>query len=116
MAEKTVVARYLDTLLMPQLREIGFTFPQARHISEDVDRRLRSLLTGWDNLPFRDTVLLMGVEDALWYDPQSVPLPIRALVVMGGLGRMRLVISRKKFPRMVAVQSALFRSSAAGAV
>lgn len=83
MAEKTVVARYLDTLLMSQLREIGFTSPQARRISEDVDRRLRSLLAGWGDLPFRDIVLLLGAEDALWYDPQSVPLPIRALVVMG---------------------------------
>ncbi len=42
--------------------------------------------------------------------------PRRRPRTIDGLGRMRLVISGKKFPRMVAVQSALFRSSAADAV
>src|SRR6266496_1624457 len=49
-------------------------------------------------------------------DNDLTPQRRRRPRTIDGLGRMRLVISGKKFPRMVAVQSALFRSSAADAV
>ncbi len=49
-------------------------------------------------------------------DDDLTPRRRRRPRTIDGLGRMRLVISGKKFPRMVAVQSALFRSSAADAV
>ena len=49
-------------------------------------------------------------------DDDLTPQRRRRPRTIDGLGRMRLVISGKKFPHMVAVQSTLFRSSAADAV
>ena len=78
-----VVERYLTSTLLPQLRELGLTNAQRMLIGDDIRQRLLSLLGRWGDPIFRATALLLGTEDATFYQPVEVPLEIRALVAVG---------------------------------
>ena len=49
---------------------------------EDVRDRLTSVLSRWNDEAFRRPVLQTGIEEARFYQPASVELEIRALVVI----------------------------------
>lgn len=79
----SVIDTYRTTVLQPQLHDLQLTPAQVRLIGDDIRQRLQSLLGRWDDPVFRATALLLGTEDATWYEPRAVPLPIRALVAVG---------------------------------
>ena len=74
---------YTDAVLGPQLRAIGLSERQRAIILTDVRHRLNSLLAHWDDLTFRRTALLCGVEEATFYEPRSASMEVRSLVVVG---------------------------------
>lgn len=78
---KSLADGYTDDVLGPQLRTLGLNNRQRSIVAADVRRRLNSLLAHWDDLVFRRTALLCGVEEATFYDPLCVALDVRALVV-----------------------------------
>jgi hypothetical protein len=47
-----------------------------------VGQRLESLLSHWSDLPFRRTVLVLGTEEASFWEPHDASLEIRSLVVV----------------------------------
>jgi hypothetical protein len=77
-----VIQGYTQTVLAPQLLSLGLNRHQREVVIEDVTRRLESLLAHWSDLPFRRTVLLLGIEEAVFWEPRSAALEIRALVVV----------------------------------
>jgi hypothetical protein len=78
-----VIESYLRTLLRPQLSALGVNGKQQNLVCDDIHTRLSSLLGNWDDVMFRHTALLLGTEDATFYQPASVDLEIRALIVVG---------------------------------
>src|SRR6266496_591769 len=80
----TVIDRYVETVLAPHLVGLGVaSLPWALNIVvTDVRLRLQSVLVHWQNLPIRKTLLLIGREEGMFYQPQLTPLEIRALVVV----------------------------------
>src|ERR1700682_4837373 len=79
----TVIHGYTQSVLVPQLRSLGLTKRQREIVAEDVTQRLESLLSHWDDVPFRRTVLVMGTEEASYWEPRSASIEIRSLVVVG---------------------------------
>jgi hypothetical protein len=77
-----VIESYFRSLLRPQLKILGLSSKQQLLVCEDVHARLDSLMRNWDDVVFRRTALLLGTEDATFYQPASVDLEIRALVVV----------------------------------
>jgi hypothetical protein len=75
---------YLDTILTPQLHQLGVQlFPGVQEaVITDIRSRLQSLLSRWHDVPMRKTLLFVGREEGAFYEPQSVPLEIRAFVVV----------------------------------
>ncbi len=78
----TVVQEYADCVLAPQLLSLGLNKHQRQVVVDDVTQRLESLLSHWSDLPFRRTVLVLGTEEASFWEPSSASLETRALVVV----------------------------------
>lgn len=78
----TVIQGYTQSVLLPQLRSLGLNKRQREVVVEDVTQRLESLLSHWSDLPFRRTVLVLGTEEASFWEPRSADLEIRSLVVV----------------------------------
>jgi hypothetical protein len=74
--------RYATSILRPQLETAGLNSRQQSIVASDVRHRLNSLLTHWHDSPFRRTALLLGVEEASFYEPATVDLDIRSAVVV----------------------------------
>jgi hypothetical protein len=78
----TVIEEYAQSVLAPQLLTLGLNKHQRAIVLEDVARRLESLLSHWSDLPFRRTVLVLGTEEASFWEPRNASLEIRSLVVV----------------------------------
>ena len=78
----TVIQEYTQTVLLPQLRSLALSKRQRAIVVEDVSRRLDSLLYHWSDLAFRRTILILGTEEASFWEPQTAGLDIRSLVVV----------------------------------
>jgi hypothetical protein len=77
-----MIQGYTESVLIPQLLSLGLNKHQREVVVEDVTRRLESLLSHWGDVPFRRTVLLLGTEEATFWEPSSADLEVRALVVV----------------------------------
>jgi hypothetical protein len=80
--EESHLAHYLEGRLAPQLKDRGLSTPQVAPLLEDVRDRLTSVLSRWNDEAFRRPVLQTGIEEAWFYEPASVELEARALVVV----------------------------------
>jgi hypothetical protein len=78
----TMIQEYTQSVLAPQLLTLGLNKHQRAIVLEDVVQRLESLLSHWFDLPFRRTVLVLGTEEASFWEPSSASLEIRSLVVV----------------------------------
>jgi hypothetical protein len=77
-----LVQGYTQSVLAPQLGSLGLTKRQRKIVSEDVTQRLESLLSHWSDVPFRQTLLAIGREEAAFWEPCNASLDIRSLVVV----------------------------------
>jgi hypothetical protein len=78
----TIIQGYMKSILVPQLQSLGLTSHQQEIVAKDVTRRLESLLSHWSDLPFRRAILVLGTEEACFWEPRSAGLEIRALVAV----------------------------------
>jgi hypothetical protein len=78
----TVIQGYTQSLLLSQLRALALSKRQRAIVVEDVSRRLESLLFHWSDLAFRRTILILGTEEASFWEPHAARLEIRSLVVV----------------------------------
>lgn len=79
---EAVIQEYTHSVLAPQLRSLGLTRRQRDIVVADVTMRLESLLSHWSDVPFRRTVLVLGTEEAFFWEPRSASLEIRSFVVV----------------------------------
>lgn len=77
------IQEYTQSVLTPRLRSLGLSKRQREVVVEDVTQRLESLLARWSDLPFRRTMLMVGIEEASFWKPQTAHLEVRSLVVVG---------------------------------
>ena len=82
MSTMTVIQGYTQSVLLPQLRSLALSKRQREIVVEDVSRRLESLLFHWSDLAFRRTILILGTEEASFWEPHTASLEIRSLVVV----------------------------------
>src|SRR4051794_9295670 len=78
----TVIQGYTQSVLLPQLRSLGLSKRQREIVVEDVSRRLESLLFHWSDQAFRRTILMLGTEEATFWEPQTANLEVRSLVAV----------------------------------
>src|SRR5947207_337810 len=75
---------YLNTILSQQLQHLGVqSFPGViEAVVTDIRLRLQSVLSCWQDLPTRKTLLFLGREEGAFYEPRSASLEVRAFVVV----------------------------------
>ncbi len=76
------IQEFTQSVLAPQLLTLGLNKHQRAIVLEDVAQRLESLLSHWSDLPFRRTILVLGTEEASFWEPRTASLEIRSLVVV----------------------------------
>lgn len=77
-----ITREYLNASLRPLLQKLGVVSAGRELICEDVRQRLESILGNWSDVTFRNTALLLGMEEATFYEPAVVPIEMRAAVVV----------------------------------
>lgn len=77
------VDTYLQSLLTPRLLALGLNQAQRTLACADVRMRLTSLLANWHDDDIRLPALVLGYEEATFWEPQEADLDLRALVAMG---------------------------------
>lgn len=73
MDSKLVVSVYLNRVLTPSLRRLGITPVGNKRILKSIHDQMISLLHHWNDLEFRNAILLPTVEEAEFYTPASKP-------------------------------------------
>ncbi|HEY7416344.1 MAG TPA: hypothetical protein VH593_14220, partial [Ktedonobacteraceae bacterium] len=78
------IDHYVETVLAPHLVGLGVaSLPGVLNtVVNDVRFRLQSVLAGWQDLPRRQTLLFIGREEGMFYQPGLAPRDVRALVVV----------------------------------
>ena len=72
------IKEYLEDLLNNQLKEIKYRY--RVQIVDDVKNRMCSLLSKWDDVEYRTTILFVTREEALFYEPDALD-EVREFVV-----------------------------------
>lgn len=75
---KMKIKEYLEDLLNNQLKEIKYRY--RVQIVDDIKNRMCSLLSKWDDVEYRTTILFVTKEEALFYEPDA-PDEVKEFVV-----------------------------------
>lgn len=76
------IKKYLRRELKNRLKKYKLSEEIISDISEDINKRLLSVLSEWNNTTFVNSILFLGQEEAIFYEPSSVDLKVRSLVVV----------------------------------
>ena len=63
------VTQYLQDVLAPTLDHFHVPAAYTRQIIDTVELQMTSFLRHWDDLAFRRTLLLLGLEEGPFYEP-----------------------------------------------
>ena len=75
------VSHYLNHILTPRLRGYGVTEQFLLYTVSTVHTQMTSLLRHWNDREFRNTVLLLGMEEGSFYEPPA-KIEVRCFVVV----------------------------------
>lgn len=74
-------SRYLNDYLAPRLRSYGVSEQFLLYTISTIHNQMTSLLRHWDDRVFRNTVLLLGLEEGRFYEPPA-KIDVRCFVVV----------------------------------
>lgn len=72
---------YVNDYLAPLLDSFEVDSSVISKVANDIENRLLSLISHWNNIDFRRTILITGLEEAYFYNPPN-NLEVRELVVV----------------------------------
>lgn len=72
---------YIENILKPKLNNLGVSKSFIKRVSDVIYLQANSLLRHWDDITFKKTILLLGLEEGMFYDPKS-KTEIKSFVVM----------------------------------
>lgn len=76
------LTQYIEECLIPRLKLFGLNTNMIFIVSNDIKNRLSAIIGRWDEIYFRQTLLLTGLEEGNFYQP-SAKLEIKSMVVVG---------------------------------
>lgn len=77
-----MIDQYINTVLKPTLKSLKTPDDIIEIVSKDIKHRLSSVISVWSDIPFRNAILMMGKEEATFYEPVKRNILIRSLVVV----------------------------------
>lgn len=76
------VTNYIEVELPQFLKRFNIPESGIENIKEDIFQRICSLLQLWNDEKKRRSLLTLGLEEAIYYEPLDAPIEIKAFVVM----------------------------------
>lgn len=76
-----LIRAYIQEYLTSRLLSHGLNPENITIITSDIEKRLISLISRWNDENFRRTLLVTGIEEATFYEPEG-KLETKALVVL----------------------------------
>ncbi len=80
--EKDEVSYYIDNILEAKLIKLNVDKSYTEKIISDIRNKIYSLLKHWNDSKFRETILLLGLEEGKFYKPKNASLKIKCFVVV----------------------------------
>ena len=77
-----MIEQYVQDILTPWLRSKSLPAQAVPLVAADVSDRLHSTLRHWGVADYRAALLMPTREEAIFYEPRTVPLDVRSLVVL----------------------------------
>lgn len=78
----TLIKRYINNYLFTTINNIISDEDVTNMVIKDVENRLISVISKWNDDNFRKVILFPGVEEAFFYEPCDVELDVKAMVVI----------------------------------
>jgi hypothetical protein len=75
------IDKYFEDILYPRFESYKVNGDIFEKLSKDIRKRLLSIISRWNDLDYRRTLFVTGVEEAYFYNP-PVNIEIRCLVVL----------------------------------
>lgn len=75
------VSVYFEDILIPTLKRFGVSEEFIGYTCDAVGNQMYSLLKHWDDIKFRKTILFIGMEEGLFYEPDA-KADVKAFVVV----------------------------------
>ena len=75
------VSNYIKNILDVQLKEFGVSQGSRQKILANIHDQINSVLFHWEDIEFRKTILLIGQEEGVFYQPNA-ELDIKSFVVV----------------------------------
>jgi hypothetical protein len=76
-----IINEYINSYLSPRLSKYRIDIEVISQIIFDIESRLKSVISRWNDLEFRNTILITGQVEAIFYEPEA-SLDIKELVVI----------------------------------
>ena len=76
-----MITHYLDKILLPKLKNFGVSNDFCDYTVETIERQMTSLVAHWNDIAFRKSILLIGLEEGLFYKPDA-KTDVKAFVVV----------------------------------
>ncbi len=77
-----MITGYFRDLLQPELATLGVNDEFIRHLLRVVYTQMSSALRHWNDVRFRNTLMLLVSEEAPFYQPEKASLAVRSFVVL----------------------------------
>ena len=76
------INQYIDEILYSQLLRFNIKESYIKEITENIKKQIYSIIYNWDDMYFRKALLVIGEEEAKFYEPEA-ELDIKSFVVIG---------------------------------
>jgi len=80
--EENKVKKYFKEFLIPTLVKTNITKDYLESLVKNIEEQMYSLLKHWNEPNFRESILLLGADEGIFYEPQEVRQQIRFFVVV----------------------------------
>lgn len=80
--EKNEIEYYLNYILKPKLVQLKVSENYIIKIITNIKNQIYSLLKHWNNAKFRETILLIGLEEGKFYKPENASIKVKCFVVV----------------------------------
>ncbi len=79
---KEIIETYTEKILCNRLKEFKIEDQYIQKIKENIKEQIYSIVKHWNDLEFRNAILMVGLEEGNFYEPKEVDLNIKSFVVV----------------------------------
>lgn len=79
---KEIIETYTEKVLYNRLKEFKIEEKYIQTIKENIKEQIYSIIKHWNNIEYRNAILMVGLEEGKFYEPEEANLDIKSFVVV----------------------------------